>query len=61
MGDAHCETHETCDDGVKVTLCTIEGEGHCWPGQTVCPFGTSSTDISANEAMWEFFSQFSLP
>jgi polyhydroxybutyrate depolymerase len=61
MGDAHCETHETCDDGVKVTLCTIEGEGHCWPGQSVCTFGTSTTDISANEAMWEFFSQFSLP
>lgn len=60
-GAAHCESYESCDDGAEVTLCTLEGEGHCWPGQVSCPFGASSTDIDANAEMWTFFSQFSLP
>ncbi|MEJ7735511.1 MAG: hydrolase, partial [Polyangiaceae bacterium] len=60
-GDAHCETHQTCADGVEVTLCTIEGEGHCWPGQASCPYGASNTDIDANAEMWKFFDKFSLP
>jgi polyhydroxybutyrate depolymerase len=60
-GVAHCETHETCEAGVRVTLCTIEGGGHCWPGQAICPFGSSTTDISANTAMWALFQDFALP
>jgi polyhydroxybutyrate depolymerase len=61
QGLVHCETHETCEAGARVTLCTVEAGGHCWPGQASCPFGPSTTDISANEAMWEFFQGFSLP
>jgi polyhydroxybutyrate depolymerase len=61
QGLVHCETHEACDAGTQVTLCTVEGGGHCWPGQAACPFGWSTTDISANDAMWEFFQGFSLP
>jgi polyhydroxybutyrate depolymerase len=60
-GDATCETVDECDAGVRVTLCTIEGAGHCWPGQP-CPLGGDPTfDIDANEAMWEFFRRAALP
>ena len=55
-----CETYDNCDGGVIVTLCTAKGAGHCWPGQPVCPFGTSTLDISASEAMTDFFEDFSL-
>lgn len=67
-GDAHCDTWSGCDDGVEVTLCTIEGMGHCWPGSelgvSICPslgFGEGSLDISANDRMWELFAQFPMP
>lgn len=60
-GAVTCETHDECDDGVAVTLCTVDGMGHCWPGNPVCPFGTPNTDINASEALWAFFSQFALP
>jgi polyhydroxybutyrate depolymerase len=55
-----CETYDKCDGGVRVTLCTAEGAGHCWPGQSVCPFGESTLDVLANEAMADFFEDFSL-
>ncbi|MBW2405591.1 MAG: hypothetical protein JRF42_17830, partial [Deltaproteobacteria bacterium] len=35
-GMATCETFDQCDGDASVTLCTIEGAGHCWPGQP-CP------------------------
>lgn len=60
-GAARCESHTACKDGVEVTLCTIEGMGHCWPGQSICPFGQSTTELSANDRMWELFQKFSLP
>jgi len=55
-----CETYDECDGGVEVTLCTAEGMGHCWPGQSICPGGASTLDISASEAMADFFANFSL-
>lgn len=61
MGDATCETFDRCDAGVSVTLCTIEDEGHCWPGQPFCPFGSSTEDISANDVMVDLFESVSLP
>lgn len=60
-GAATCTTYEQCSGGVKVTLCTLTGEGHCWPGQTLCPFGASTTDLSADDAMWDFFTAYALP
>lgn len=60
-GSATCQTWDACSDGVRVTLCTVEGAGHCWPGQSLCPYGTSTTDISANEEMWKVFADFTLP
>jgi polyhydroxybutyrate depolymerase len=61
QGVVTCLTHEECADGATVTLCSVEGAGHCWPGQSFCPFGDSTEDISANQAMWELFQQHQLP
>jgi polyhydroxybutyrate depolymerase len=58
---AHCDTWSGCAEGVKVTLCTLDGMGHCWPGQSVCPFGAATTDLAANAAMIEFFAPYALP
>ena len=60
-GTVTCETHTECTDDAAVTLCTVEGMGHCWPGTDFCPWGNPNTEISANEALWAFLSQFSLP
>jgi len=60
-GNTHCESYPGCRDGVDVTLCTVEGGGHCWPGNASCPFGTSTTDLSASSAMWEFMQQYTMP
>jgi polyhydroxybutyrate depolymerase len=42
-----------------VTLCSIEGGGHTWPGGVdkldENLVGKVNKDISANEVMWEFF------
>ena len=63
-GSATCETSDDCDGEASVTLCTIEGAGHCWPGQpcrSLGNLGESTIDIDANEAMWELFSRVKLP
>ena len=36
-GSVTCETTGGCDGDASVTLCTIEGGGHCWPGNLSCP------------------------
>jgi len=55
-GDAHCSTYSGCAGGAEVTLCTIDGGGHTWPGGTPVPtLGLTSTDISATDTMWTFF------
>lgn len=60
-GAASCLQHELCDADVSVVFCTFEGMGHCWPGNDFCPFGAASTDLSANDEMWAFFSKYTLP
>jgi polyhydroxybutyrate depolymerase len=44
-------------DGAEVVLVVIEGGGHTWPGRrSPAKFlGKSTTNISANHLMWEFF------
>ena len=27
-----CETWDQCNSGIQATFCTIEGQGHEWPG-----------------------------
>ena len=63
-GMATCETVDQCSGDASVTVCTIEGGGHCWPGQPcrmLGDLGESTTDIDANEAMWGLFSTVKLP
>lgn len=64
--DTTCETWSNCgDDGVVVTLCSIEGMGHCWPGDPACiggnGDGVASTTINASEAIATFFAGYTLP
>jgi polyhydroxybutyrate depolymerase len=61
QGDSTCETWTACDDAVEVTLCTVEGGGHCWPGNPGCTFGASTTDVSANDVFAQLFGTQSLP
>ena len=44
-------------DGAEVVLVTIEGGGHTWPGirSPTRTLGKSTTNISANDLMWQFF------
>jgi polyhydroxybutyrate depolymerase len=61
QGTVTCNTWSTCKDGATVTLCTAQGEGHCWPGTALCPFGAYTTDINASQEIAKFFAKFSLP
>ncbi|MEM8952692.1 MAG: PHB depolymerase family esterase [Verrucomicrobiota bacterium] len=49
--------------GAPVVLIRIENGGHTWPGASFSPpfLGTLCRDISANDLMWEFFKEHSLP
>lgn len=55
-----------CQAGSAVQLYVVEGGGHSWPGT---PFGQAieslvgptSTEIVADDLMWQFFSQYALP
>lgn len=56
-GDTTCMTHDGCGEGTAVTVCTIQGGGHAWPGgQQKLKFliGKTTQDIS-NQQMWDFF------
>lgn len=59
--EVHCERRSDCDDETRIEVCTVEGGGHCWPGNALCPFGTSTTVIDASERMAEFFADYALP
>ena len=57
QGDATCVTHGGCTANADVTLCTIDGGGHQWPGgDSIGTFnGKKSDNLIATEAMWTFF------
>lgn len=61
QGDIRCETWPGCDAGVEVTLCTVDGGGHCWPGNGSCLFGYSSTELHASEEITEMFMMQPMP
>lgn len=48
-----------CEEGTAVELYAVEGGGHSWPGgQKGLRFGNvdaPTTELSATDAMWEFF------
>jgi len=53
-----CTTYPKCCNGAEVTLYTIEGMGHQWPGgRDLFPrrFGRGSTDISATDLIVSYF------
>jgi polyhydroxybutyrate depolymerase len=56
MGDATCTSYGTCMGGAEVVHCMLQGDGHTWPGGVPIPFlGGTSSSISADEAMYNFF------
>jgi polyhydroxybutyrate depolymerase len=60
-GDVVCVTWPGCDEDVEVSLCTIDGGGHCWPGNASCLFGHSTTVIDASEVIADLFVIQQLP
>jgi polyhydroxybutyrate depolymerase len=52
-----------CADNTEVTLMKIQNGGHTWPGSKPLLFflGNTNQDISANEEMWKFFSNYTIP
>jgi polyhydroxybutyrate depolymerase len=64
MGDVTCRAYDGCPAGGDVELCLIDGGKHDWPDGTSlggpCS-GTPTTDLAANDAIWDFFSAHSLP
>ena len=54
--DTHCATYNACAQGSEVTLCTVDGGGHTWPGGTPIPaLGYTTPNLVATDAMWDFF------
>jgi polyhydroxybutyrate depolymerase len=52
------ETYTGCRKGTEVTLYTIEGGGHVWPGSAILAQTSASEpshEISATDIMWDFF------
>lgn len=56
MGDATCTSYGTCQGNAEVVHCKLQDDGHTWPGGVPIPFlGNTSSSISADEAMYNFF------
>lgn len=52
-GNARCITYSECQDEAEVTLCTIEGMGHTWPGGKYS-FGACKVDSESRMCkMWK--------
>jgi polyhydroxybutyrate depolymerase len=73
-GDANCQRFDGCDDGSEVTLCTLTGGGHTWPGGDPTALeavvmglpvsvliGATSTSLDASAYIWDFFERHPLP
>lgn len=59
-GDVSGETWDNCRENATVTLYTITGKGHSWPGSTM-PARITTQDINATQVIWEFFKDHPLP
>jgi polyhydroxybutyrate depolymerase len=57
QADAKCVMYGGCTDGADVTLCTIDGGGHQWPGgESIGTIsGKKSDNLDATGAAWQFF------
>ncbi|MBT8495355.1 MAG: alpha/beta fold hydrolase [Deltaproteobacteria bacterium] len=59
-GDSVCQSFEGCPSSGAVSYCTVDGGGHTWPGGLPVPaMGKTTNELSATDAMWDFFSRFS--
>lgn len=58
-------TYSGCRDGVTVSLLTVQGAGHTWPGGdqylAESRIGKTSTDFSASTLIWDFFKNLAIP
>ena len=64
-------TYTHCKDGAEVALWRFTGSGHVWPGSPLnmgpkkdyilAAVGRGIILVNANETMWQFFKQYSLP
>jgi polyhydroxybutyrate depolymerase len=68
QGDGRCETYQACKAGADITLCTIDGGGHSWPGGQPpaslvdCPGnGGQSSTFHVSEAIWSFLREHPRP
>jgi polyhydroxybutyrate depolymerase len=72
MGKATCNTYAQCAAGTQVTLCAVDGMGHCVPGMktesaTNCltksgiPLGMPNNDINGIDMSTAFLMKYSLP
>lgn len=52
---------KNCSDGVQQILYRINNGGHTWPGSSLPGVGSTNQDISANEEIWNFCSQYVVP
>lgn len=60
-GDVTCEEWSGCG-AASVQLCTVDGGGHQWPGGNSIPLlGDNTNDISATDAIWDFFAAHPMP
>jgi polyhydroxybutyrate depolymerase len=59
--DSQCQTYTDCSAGAEVTLCTVQGGGHTWPGGLPIPIGYTTPFLNATDAMWDFFQKHPLP
>ena len=53
---ARTDTYSGCKDGTGVTLYTIKGGHHMWPGTRL-----SCNDVPATDTMWSFFAAHPKP
>src|SRR5207237_8839547 len=55
-GDVSGVTWTECKQNADVTLYTVDGGGHAWPGSNAPPIlGKVTKDINATDAIWDFF------
>jgi polyhydroxybutyrate depolymerase len=57
QGKVTGETWGNCPDKARVTLYTIEGGGHDWPGSE----GYPAAAIGATDVIWDFFAEYPMP
>ena len=51
-----------CGDSTLLIQYTVNGGQHTWPGSNpLASLGVTNRDINANQVMWNFFKQYSLP